>query len=68
MVRNLNDRLRIHAQRRARKQRTRRLIEAGGLAEKAGFLTLHSNALYGAFLSLRDGTVSEPAEVSEGVS
>src|SRR5206468_6681854 len=38
-----------------RKQRTRRLVEAGALAEKAGLLELDSNALYGALLSLRDG-------------
>ncbi len=35
-----------------RKARTRRLIEAGGLVEKAGLLDLESNALYGALLSL----------------
>ena len=37
-----------------RKQRTRQLIEAGGLADKAGLLNLEPNALYGALLSLRD--------------
>ena len=35
-----------------RKARTRRMIEAGGLIEKAGLLDLDSNALYGALLSL----------------
>ena len=35
-----------------RKQRTRRLIEAGGLIEKAGLIDLGANALYGALLSL----------------
>jgi hypothetical protein len=35
-----------------RKQRTRRLIEAGGLIEKAGLIDLDANALYGALLSL----------------
>jgi hypothetical protein len=34
---------------------TRRLIQAGGLIEKAGLLELEPNALYGALLSLRDG-------------
>ena len=38
-----------------RRQRTRRLVEAGALVEKAGLLDLDSNALYGALLSLRDG-------------
>ena len=31
-----------------RKARTRRLIEAGGLVDKAGLLDLDANALYGA--------------------
>jgi len=35
-----------------RKQRTRRLVEAGTLAEKAGLLDLDEAALYGALLSL----------------
>ena len=38
-----------------RHARTRRLIEAGGLIDKAGLLDLDANALYGALLSLRDG-------------
>jgi hypothetical protein len=38
-----------------RRARTRRLIEAGGLIDKAGLLDLEPNALYGALLSLRDG-------------
>lgn len=33
---------------------TRRLIEAGGLVDKAGLLDLDANALYGALFSLRD--------------
>ena len=37
-----------------RKQRTRRLIEAGGLIEKAGLIALEPNALYGALLSLAE--------------
>ena len=37
-----------------RKQRTKRLIEAGGLVEKAGLLELDADALYGALLSLKD--------------
>jgi len=68
MVRTLAERLRAHEQQKARlaeqeaklktadrKQRTRRLIEAGGLVDKAGLLDLEPNALYGALLSLRDG-------------
>ena len=35
-----------------RKARTRRLIEAGGLIEKAGLLDLEPNVLHGALLSL----------------
>jgi len=38
-----------------RKARTRRLIEAGGLVEKAGLLELDANALFGALLSLVPG-------------
>jgi len=38
-----------------RKARTRRLIEAGGLIEKAGLIDLDPNALYGALLSLKPG-------------
>jgi hypothetical protein len=68
VVRSLAERLRAHEQHKARlleqeaklkdagrKARTRRLIEAGGLIEKAGLLGLDANALYGALLSLRDG-------------
>ena len=68
MVRTLSERLRAHEQQKAklaeaearlkldeRKQRTRRLIEAGALVEKVGLLELDSNALYGALLSLREG-------------
>lgn len=68
MVRTLAERLRAHEQQKARlaeqeaklktaerKARTRRLIEAGGLVDKAGLLDLDANALYGALLSLRDG-------------
>ena len=68
MVRTLSERLRTHEQQKARladaeaklklderKQRTRRLVEAGALVEKAGLLELDTNALYGALLSLRDG-------------
>ena len=38
-----------------RKARTRRLIEAGGLVEKAGLADLDNNTLYGALLSMADG-------------
>ena len=68
MARSLAERLRAHEQQKARlaeqearlkgaerKARTRRLIEAGGLIDKAGLLELEPNALYGALLSLRDG-------------
>lgn len=68
MARTLAERLRTHEQQKARlaeaeaklklderKQRTRRLVEAGALVEKVGLLELDSNALYGALLSLRDG-------------
>ena len=48
-----------------RKARTRRLIEAGGLLDKAGLLALDANALYGALLSLRDGA-ADPATLSAG--
>ena len=68
MARSLAERLRAHEQQKARlaeeaaklkdaerRARTRRLIEAGGLIDKAGLLDLDANALYGALLSLRDG-------------
>ena len=68
MARTLSERLRAHEQQKAklaeaearlkldeRRQRTRRLVEAGALVEKTGLLDLDSNALYGALLSLRDG-------------
>ena len=68
MARSLAERLRAHEQQKARlaeqearlkaderKARTRQLIQAGGLALKAGLLALEPNALYGALLSLRDG-------------
>jgi hypothetical protein len=68
MARSLAERLRAHEQQKARlaeqeaklkdderKARTRRLIQAGGLIDKAGLLELEPNALYGALLSLRDG-------------
>jgi len=68
MVRSLAERMRAHEQQKARlaeqegklrdaerRARTRRLIEAGGLIDKAGLIDLDANALYGALLSLRDG-------------
>jgi len=36
-----------------RKARTRRLIESGGLVEKAGLIDLEPNTLYGALLSIK---------------
>src|ERR1700712_948893 len=72
MARTLAERLRAHEQSKARlaeaeakiklaerKQRTRRLVEAGALVEKVGLLELDSNALYGALLSLRDGAADK---------
>ena len=72
MARSLADRLRAHEQQKAklaeqqarlkdaeRRVRTRRLIEAGGLVDKAGLLELDSNALYGALLSLREGAADK---------
>jgi len=72
MARSLADRMPAHEQQKARlaeqeaklktaerKQRTRRLIEAGGLVDKAGLLDLDANALYGALLSLRDGATDK---------
>ena len=47
-----------------RRARTRRLIEAGGLIEKAGLLDLEPNALYGALLSLTDAA-SNPEQVTK---
>ncbi|SEF14904.1 Conjugal transfer protein TraD [Rhizobiales bacterium GAS191] len=47
-----------------RKARTRRLIEAGGLVEKAGLLHLDANALYGALLSL-SSSAKNTARVTE---
>jgi hypothetical protein len=77
MARTLAERLRAHEQQKARlaeqeaklktaerKQRTRQLIEAGGLVDKAGLLNLEPNALYGALLSLRDGA-SDKDQVSK---
>ena len=68
MARTLSERLRAHEQQKTklaeaearlkldeRRQRTRRLVEAGALVEKVGLLDLDSNARYGALLSLRDG-------------
>ncbi|HEY4040428.1 MAG TPA: conjugal transfer protein TraD, partial [Rhodopila sp.] len=77
MVRTLAERLRAHEQQKARladqeaklktaerKARTRRLIEAGGLVDKAGLIELEPNALYGALLSLRDGA-DDKSQVSK---
>jgi hypothetical protein len=68
MPRTLADRLRSHAQQKARlaeremqlkeaerKARTRQLIQAGGLVEKAGLLALNANALYGLLLAAKTG-------------
>lgn len=42
-----------------RKARTRHLIEAGSLIEKAGLLVLEPNALYGALLSLAENAADK---------
>jgi hypothetical protein len=68
MALTISDRLDRHKQQKARlaeqeaklknderKVRTRRLIETGGLVEKAGLHELDSSTLYGALLTLRDG-------------
>ncbi|WP_011578700.1 MULTISPECIES: conjugal transfer protein TraD [Chelativorans] len=47
-----------------RKQRTRRLIEAGTLIERAGLLDLEETSLYGALLSLA-GLAGDKAKVAE---
>jgi hypothetical protein len=49
-----------------RRQRTRRLIEAGARVEKVALLELDSNVLYGALLSLRDGGDDLVAGLSRG--
>jgi hypothetical protein len=72
MARSLADRLRAHEQQKARlseqearlraderKVRTRQLIQAGGLVDKAGLLELEPNALYGALLSLKDSAADK---------
>ena len=77
MARSLAERLRAHEQQKARlaeqeaklkaderKARTRQLIQAGGLVDKAGLLELEPNALYGALLSLRDGA-ADPEQVRQ---
>jgi hypothetical protein len=78
MARSLAERLRAHEQQKARlaeqeaklkaderKARTRQLIQAGGLIDKAGLLELEPNALYGALLSLRD-SAGDPEQVRNG--
>ncbi len=77
MARSLAERLRTHEQQKARlaeqeaklkaderKARTRQLIQAGGLIDKAGLLALEPNTLYGALLSLRDGA-GDPEQVRQ---
>jgi len=77
MARSLAERLHAHEQQKARlaeqeaklkaderKVRTRQLIQAGGLALKAGLLALEPNALYGALLSLRDGA-GDPEQLQQ---
>src|SRR3954463_10891925 len=80
MPRTLAERLRAHEQSKARlaeqeaklreaerRARTRRLIAAGGLLEKAGLLDLDANALYGALLGLRDAA-RDKAHVERGAA
>jgi Conjugal transfer protein TraD len=77
MARSLAERLRAHEQQKARlaeteaklkaqsrKARTRDLIRAGGLLDKAGLLALEPNALYGALLSLSAGA-GDPHQVQQ---
>src|SRR3984957_16610863 len=72
MVRSLAERMRAHEQQKARlaeqeaklkdaerRARTRRLIEAGGLIDKAGLLDLDANGPYGALLSRRRGAADK---------
>lgn len=47
-----------------RKQRTRRLVEAGTLIERAGLIDLEEAALYGALLSLADDA-GDTAKITE---
>ncbi|HTV36696.1 MAG TPA: conjugal transfer protein TraD [Xanthobacteraceae bacterium] len=80
MPRTLADRLQSHAQQKARlaeremllkeaerKARTRRLIEAGGLVEKAGLLALDANALYGLLLSAK-GSAEDPDTLAHWIA
>ena len=75
MPKSLAERLRVHEQMKARlaqaearlkvderKERTRRLVEAGAMVERIGLLELERGALYGALLSLRDG-IGNPRQV-----
>jgi len=47
-----------------RRERTRRLIEMGGLIAKAGMDTLNTHALYGALLSLKE-KMNKPENLQE---
>ncbi|MER9363057.1 conjugal transfer protein TraD [Mesorhizobium sp. M0500] len=49
-----------------RKQRTRRLVEAGTLIERAGLIDLEEAALYGGLLSLAEG-VRDKAQLTEWI-
>ena len=77
MARSLAERLRVHEQQKARlaeqeaklkaderKARTRQLIQAGGLVDKAALLELEPNALYGALLSLHGGA-ADPEQLRQ---
>ena len=46
-----------------RKNRTRHLIEVGGLAVKAEIEHLPTDALFGAFLSIKDSYTKDPAHI-----
>ena len=76
MARSLAERLRAHEQQKAklaeqeaklkdaeRKARTRRLIEAGGLVEKACLLDLDPNALYAVVAGFLQTAVNDPFEI-----
>jgi hypothetical protein len=77
LMRSLADRLRAYEQQKARlveteaklkdaekKARSRRLIEIGGLAEKAGLAEIPTAQLYGALLSLR-GNMDNPKQLEQ---
>ena len=55
----------IRIKERERKMRTRKMIEIGSLAMKAGIDYLPSNTIYGAFLSLIDQLNIQGKEIQQ---